>query len=114
MVQAAAGIVCETVAVDNTDENKPVFFTTEDTSNGELRRFEADDKWLGCIACRWTYDAEGIISHNSTLYFVAKVTRTLFILDLTDDIYFRADIHRIKLGWPGFLQLSARDQIIII
>jgi secreted PhoX family phosphatase len=106
----------ETVAVDNTDPDKPIFFTTEDTSNGELRRFEADGngwdalhvggrttylqfldgkrfQWTTSLsagensAAKYYPNAEGIVCHNSTLYFVAKVTRTLFILDLNDMTY---------------------------
>lgn len=129
----------ETVAVDNTDEDKPVFFTTEDKSNGELRRFEADGngwdalheggkttylEFLDGNRFQWTSDldagmnsaanhypnAEGIIYHNSTLYFVAKVSRTLFILDLEDMTYTSERTGSSFVGQGSFN--SQPDQII--
>ena len=129
----------ETVAVDNTNESKPVFFVTEDLSDGELRRFEADGngwdalhvggrttylQFLSGNRFRWTsnieaakYSAashypntEGIIYHNSTLYFVAKVTRTLFILDLNDMTY-TSELTGSSLVGQGAFN-SQPDQII--
>eukprot|EP00984_Skeletonema_dohrnii_P009091 scaffold3431_cov157-Skeletonema_dohrnii-CCMP3373.AAC.2 len=129
----------ETVAVDNTNENKPIFFTTEDKSNGELRRFEADGNgwdalhvggqttylqflsgnrfhWTSNIedgkSSAWNHypNAEGIIYHNSTIYFVAKVTRTLFILDLNDMTY---TSERTGSSWVGQGAFNSQpDQII--
>jgi hypothetical protein len=98
----------ESVAVDNGNPLKPIFFTTEDNSSGELRRFQADGngwdalhvggrttylQFLDGNRFQWTSNldagmnsaatyypnAEGIIYHNSTIYFVAKVTKRLFI-----------------------------------
>jgi len=129
----------ETVAVDNTNKNKPIFFTTEDKSNGELRRFEADGngwealhvggqttylEFLDGNRFQWTsnidaakYSAwkhypntEGILCHNSTLYFVAKVTRTLFILDLNDMTYTSELTGSSWVGQGSFN--SQPDQII--
>jgi len=129
----------ETVAVDNTNESKPVFFVTEDLSDGELRRFEADGngwdalhvggrttylQFLSGNRFRWTsnieaakYSAashypntEGIICHNSTLYFVAKVTRTLFFLDLNDMTY-TSELTGSSLVGQGAFN-SQPDQII--
>jgi len=134
-----SGGAYETVAVDNTNENKPIFFTTEDKSNGELRRFEADGndwdalhvggqttylQFLSGNRFQWTLNiedgkssawnhypnAEGIIYHNSTLYFVAKVTRTLFILDLNDMTY---TSERTGSSWVGQGAFNSQpDQII--
>jgi len=129
----------ETVAVDNTNKNKPVFFVTEDESDGELRRFEADGngwdalhvggrttylEFLDGNRFQWTTsliagensaasyypNAEGIIYHNSTLYFVAKVTRTLFILDLNDMTYTSEQTGSSWVGQGSFN--SQPDQII--
>eukprot|EP00984_Skeletonema_dohrnii_P018701 scaffold8784_cov151-Skeletonema_dohrnii-CCMP3373.AAC.4 len=129
----------ETVAVDNTNKSKPIFFTTEDQSNGELRRFEADGngwdalhvggrttylEFLDGNRFQWTTslsagensaasyypNAEGIIYHNSTLYFVAKVTRTLFILDLNDMTYTSEQTGSSWVGQGSFN--SQPDQII--
>jgi hypothetical protein len=129
----------ETVAVDSTDLDKPIFFTTEDTSNGELRRFEADGngwdalhvggrttylQFLDGKRFQWTTslsagensaanyypNAEGIVYHNSTLYFVAKETRTLFILDLNDMTY---TSERTGSSWVGQGSFNSQpDQII--
>ncbi len=55
-------------------------------------------------------NAEGIIYHNSTLYFVAKVTRTLFILDLDDMTY---TSERTGSSWVGQGAFNSQpDQII--
>jgi secreted PhoX family phosphatase len=42
LLGGASGGNYESVAVDNRDAANPVFFTTEDNSRGELRRFVAD------------------------------------------------------------------------
>ncbi|KAL7451013.1 hypothetical protein ACHAWC_004317 [Mediolabrus comicus] len=129
----------ESVAVDNRNPDKPVFFVTEDTSNGELRRFVADGngwdalheggtttylQFLSGNRFQWTSslsagensastyypNAEGIIYHNSTLYFVAKVTRTLFILDFNSMTY---KSERTGSTWVGQGSFNAQpDQII--
>ena len=134
-----SGGAYETVAVDNTYKNKPVFFTTKDTSNGELRRFEANGngwdalhvggrttylQFISGNRFRWTTNlragrnsaasyypnAEGIIHHNSTLYFVAKKSRKLFILDLNDMTY---TSERTGSSWVGQGAFNSQpDQII--
>jgi len=134
-----SGGAYETVAVDYTNTSKPVFFITEDKTYGELRRFEADGngwdalhvggrttylQFLSGNRFRWTTslsagknsaasyypNAEGIIYHNSTLYFVAKVTRTLFILDLNDMTY---TSERTGSSWVGQGAFNSQpDQII--
>jgi hypothetical protein len=106
----------ESVAVDNSNVLNPVFFTTEDNSKGELRRFVADGngwdslheggvttylEFLDGNNFQWTSslsageksaskhypNSEGIAYHNSTLYFVSKTIKTIFMLDLTDMTY---------------------------
>ena len=129
----------ESVAVDNTYENNPVFFTTEDRSNGELRRFEAaGNSWdalhvggrttylqfLDGNSFQWTTslsagqrsaanyypNAEGIAYHNSTLYFVSKVRKRLYILNLTDKTY---TSERTGSSWVGQGAFNSQpDQII--
>lgn len=106
----------ETVACDNRNPNRPIFFTTEDHEYGALRRFEADGNGWDALhiggtttflrimddsTFMWTTNefaaknsavtyyrnAEGVIYHEGLLYFVAKKTRTLFILNLTTMTY---------------------------
>ena len=106
----------ESVAVDNTNQDKPIFFVTEDSSDGELRRFEADGngwnalhvggqttylqfldggrfQWTSSLsagqdsASSYYPNTEGITYHNNTLYFVSKVLMRLFILDLKGMTY---------------------------
>lgn len=107
----------ESVAVDNTNPRKPVFFTTEDDTYGALRRFEAPhgDGWnalhedgrttflviLGDGTFKWTsnqqegrasagryfQNSEGIQVHERKLFFMAKVSRQLYILDLDNNTY---------------------------
>jgi hypothetical protein len=129
----------ESVAVDNRNPDKPIFFTTEDVRFGELRRFEAGGngwdalhvggrttylQFLSGNRFRWTTNlsagensaanyypnAEGIVCHNSTLYFVAKSTRTLFILDLNDMTYTSERTGSNHVGLGSFN--SQPDQII--
>lgn len=93
-----------------------MFFTTEDHEFGALRRFEADGKGWDSLHSggnttfllildnknyEWTTDeftarnsaatyyrnAEGIVYHEGLLYFTAKKTHTLFILDLQNLTY---------------------------
>ncbi|KAL7495642.1 hypothetical protein ACHAWT_005693 [Skeletonema menzelii] len=129
----------ESVAVDNTYTDKPVFFTTEDNSSGELRRFEADGngwdalhvggqttylqfldgnrfQWTTSLsagrnsAARYYPNLEGIAYHNSTLYFVSKVTKRLYILNLTDKTY---TSERTGSSWVGQGAFNSQpDQII--
>jgi hypothetical protein len=129
----------ESVAVDNRNPQKPTFFTTEDNSYGELRRFEADGngwdalhsggqttylQFLDGNRFQWTTslsagknsaanyypNVEGIAYHNSTLYFVSKVTRRLYILALNDMTY---TSERVGSSWVGQGSFNSQpDQII--
>ena len=116
LLGGASGGNYESVAVDDRNAGNPVFFTTEDNSRGELRRFVADGngwdalhvggrttylEFLGGNKFRWTSslsagmnsasthypNTEGIAYHNSTLYFVSKVLKRMFILNLDDMTY---------------------------
>ncbi|KAL7531002.1 hypothetical protein ACHAXR_003797, partial [Thalassiosira sp. AJA248-18] len=106
----------ETVACDNRNPLRPIFFTTEDHKFGALRRFEANGNGWDALHrngqtlflriidgsnYEWTNDeiaarnsaatyyrnAEGITYHEGILYFTAKKTKTLFILDLQNMTY---------------------------
>jgi len=107
----------ESVAVDNTDPEHPVFFTTEDHEEGALRRFVANGSgWhalhdesgettflniLNDSQYEWTTDedaarqsasqyyrnSEGISYHDGKLYFMAKKDHKLIILDLDEFTY---------------------------
>lgn len=107
----------ESVAVDNRDPMRPVFFTTEDDEEGALRRFVADGSgWdalhsnpleynylniLGGNTFEWTDDldvgrasakkyfpnTEGIQVHEGKVYFMAKKLQRLLILDLETRTY---------------------------
>jgi secreted PhoX family phosphatase len=129
----------ESVAVDNKNPDKPIFFTTKDHSSGELRRFEADGNgwdalhsggqttylqfldgnrfqwttsmWAGQKSASNYYpNAEGIAYHNSTLYFVSKVAKRLYILDLNDMTY---TSERTGSSWVGQGSFNSQpDQII--
>ena len=103
-------------ACDNRNPDRPVFFVTEDQEFGALRKFEANGNgWdslhrdgrttylriLNESTYEWTTNlalarmsaatyyrnAEGIIYHEGLLYFTAKKTHTLFILDLQTMTY---------------------------
>ncbi|KAK1732522.1 DUF839 domain-containing protein [Skeletonema marinoi] len=129
----------ESVAVDNSNVLNPVFFTTEDNSKGELRRFVADgNEWdslheggvttylefLDGNKFQWTSslsageksaskhypNSEGIAYHNSTLYFVSKTIKTIFMLDLTEMTY---TSERTGSNFQGQGSFNAQpDQII--
>ena len=129
----------ESVAVDNTNQDKPIFFVTEDSSDGELRRFEADGNGWNALHVggqttylqfldggrfQWTSSlsagensassyypkTEGITYHNNTLYFVSKVLKRLFILDLKDMTYTSEQTGSSHVGMGDFN--SQPDQII--
>jgi hypothetical protein len=101
----------ESVACDNRNPANPVFFTTEDLSDGALRRFVAQGagwdvlhsdgdhsflEFTGDGTFRWTTDedaarssaskwypnTEGIQFHEGKLYFMAKERMEMFILDV--------------------------------
>ena len=107
----------ESVAVDDSYPDKPVFFVTEDKSDGELRRFEAahgngwdalhdeghttylqmfrngtftwtDSERIGERSAERHYPGlEGIQYLDGKLYFMAKTNHHLFILDLKEMTY---------------------------
>ncbi|EJK45259.1 hypothetical protein THAOC_36131 [Thalassiosira oceanica] len=107
----------ESVAVDNSNPGKPVFFVTEDAEDGELRRFEAahgngwdalhdegtttylqmfrdgtfawtDSERIGEQSAKQNYPGlEGIQYLDGKLYFMAKYNYHLFILDLKEMTY---------------------------
>ena len=103
-------------AVDNKNPNSPVFFVTEDYSNGAVRRFVANGKGWDALhrdgittylriidgsTFEWTSSekegrdsaskhfqgSEGIDYHDDKLYFTAKTAMKFFILDLTAMTY---------------------------
>lgn len=104
------------MAVDNRNSAEPVFFTTEDNERGALRRYVADrtgwdalhvggttsylqflsgnrfrwtsDRTLGEVSASYYYpNTEGIAYRNSTLYFVSKKIKEMFILNLDEMTY---------------------------
>mmetsp|Transcript_20351 Transcript_20351/g.41910 ORF Transcript_20351/g.41910 Transcript_20351/m.41910 type:complete len:544 (-) Transcript_20351:142-1773(-) len=107
----------ESVAVENSNPNRPVFFITEDNSQGVLKRFKANGngwdslqsdpiqvtylrimdgttfEWTGSeeagreSARRYFAGAEGISYRDGTLYFIAKVSQLLYSLDLDSMTY---------------------------
>jgi len=106
----------ESVAVDNRNPANPVFFTTEDDSEGALRRFVASGSGWDALHTKgehsflnilsdntfeWTEDldvgrasaskhfpnSEGIQVHEGQVYFMAKELQRLLILDLETNTY---------------------------
>ena len=131
----------ESVAVDNTDPNNPLFFITEDLEDGALRRFQANGKgwnslhngwgstkylnfldwsrfeWTsnehkGRQSAEWYYpNAEGISYYDGYLYFVSKVNQMLFILDLDNMTYKRETTGGPNLSGRGSFNAQP-DQIV--
>ena len=126
--------------VDNRKPNRPIFFTTEDSSDGALRRFEADGNgWdslhqggrttflriLDSTRFEWTTNesaarssaaqyygnSEGIIYHDGLLYFAAKTTHKLLILDLQKMTYV-TELTGSKFEGKGSFNAQP-DQIIL-
>ena len=116
-----------------------MFFTTEDSSDGALRRFIADGNgWdslhkggvttflriIDSTRFEWTRDeaaarasaelyygnAEGIIYHEGLLYFAAKKIRTLLILDL-ENMTYETEITGAQLEGKGTFNAQP-DQIV--
>ncbi len=131
----------ESVAVDNTDPNRPIFFVTEDRESGALRRFIADGngwdslhnggsttflyfiddntfEWTSNInagrasAVRYYPNTEGISYHDGYLYFVSKENKALYILDLKEMTYKREPAGGPKLSGHGSFN-SEPDQIVL-
>lgn len=106
----------ESVAVDNSNPLNPIFFTTEDSETGAMRRFVANgngwdalhsdgnESFLRIIdgsmfewttneyaarvsASRYYRNSEGVSYHEGKLYFMAKKDLKLIILDLINMTY---------------------------
>mmetsp|Transcript_12724 Transcript_12724/g.27444 ORF Transcript_12724/g.27444 Transcript_12724/m.27444 type:complete len:687 (+) Transcript_12724:110-2170(+) len=106
----------ESVAVDNSDVDRPVFFTTEDDEMGAMRRFVAsgsgwdalhskgDHSFLRILdgeTYEWTTDedaaresakkfypnSEGISFHEGKIFFMSKEKKMMFVLDLENMTY---------------------------
>lgn len=120
-------------AVENSNPSRPVFFITEDNSEGVLKRFEANGngwdalqrdpvqvtylrimdgttfEWTGSEAAgresarRYFAGAEGISYRDGKLYFIAKVSQLLYSLDLDAMTY---EVERT--GFP-----AQPDQIVL-
>ena len=131
----------ESVAVDNTDPNEPIFFLTEDHEAGALRRFVADGngwdslhnggttsylyfiddqnfEWTSSIddgrrSAQWYYpNSEGISYFDGMLYFVSKEMQTLYTLDLAQMTYQREGTGGSHLLGRGSFNAQP-DQIFI-
>ncbi len=116
MMGGRSGGRFESFATDNRIEESPVFFVTEDSKYGAMRRFQAnstgwhslhgdgDLSYLRIIDdenFEWTknltaaresayahyQNSEGISFFNGKLYFTAKSTQKLFVLDLESFSY---------------------------
>jgi len=121
----------ESVAVDNRTPERPIFFVTEDLSDGALRRVEVNGSgWnslhqdvatsflriLDNSRFEWTVDeddgkdsaeeyypnSEGISFHEEEgkLYFMAKTTKTMIILDL-DNLTYKSETTGKKFYGDG-------------
>jgi hypothetical protein len=106
----------ESVAVDNRNALKPVFYITEDHEFGAMRRFVANGQGWDALhqngdttflnikddeTFEWTTNqddammsankyyknSEGVSFHEGKLYFMAKVERKMLILDLDQMTY---------------------------
>ena len=130
----------EAFAVDNRNAADPVFFVTEDKSDGALRRFRPQSgqtpgwdmlhgngvlDYLNLFAnntFEWTADlaiartsaftyfrnSEGVIQRNGKLWFVAKITKEILILDLDALTWTKSGLRTTKLVGGG--QINSVDQ----
>eukprot|EP00985_Skeletonema_marinoi_P005302 scaffold2286_cov140-Skeletonema_marinoi.AAC.2 len=116
MIGGSRGGRFESVATDSRIKQSPVYFVTEDSTFGAMRRFQAnstgwhslhaggDMSYLQIIDDKffeWTknlnaarksayahyQNSEGISFNNGTLYFTTKSTQKLFVLDLESSTY---------------------------
>lgn len=129
----------ESVATDDRNKQSPVFFATEDSSFGAMRRFQAtsrgwnslhtdgemsyllivDDKnfeWTKNLtaaresAYAYYQNSEGISFNNGTLYFTTKSTQKMFVLDLESLTY---TLETTGLNFQGKGSFNAMpDQVI--
>jgi len=119
----------ESVACDDSEPSRPVFFTTEDDETGALRRFAARGAGWGALhsdgdesfllikdgrnfewtadesaarrsAARYYRNSEGIQYHEGRLYFMAKKDRKMIILDL-DEMTYETEITGKKFYGEG-------------
>ena len=101
----------ESVAVDDRIRHRPIYFITEDDRSGALRKYSPPFKqstgWESLHVMGWGkthylnklpgnrfewtknyyVNAEGIIHQNGMLYFVSKLVKKLFLLDLDNMTY---------------------------
>ncbi|KAL7545818.1 hypothetical protein ACHAWF_009167 [Thalassiosira exigua] len=119
----------ESVACDDRDPSNLKFFTTEDSSNGALRRFETSGYGWGALhdggvttflkiiddsTYEWTTNevsaqisatvyypnAEGIQFHNGKLYVMSKVAKKLLVLDV-ENLTYEVEITGKKMYGEG-------------
>ena len=140
MIGGSKGGRFESVATDNSIEQSPVFFATEDSQFGAMRRFQAnstgwqslhdadgdltylriiDDsnfEWTKNLtaaresAYSYYQNSEGIAFDNGRLYFTAKSTQKLFVLNLETLTYNLEDTGFNFSGKGSFN--AAPDQVI--
>ncbi len=139
MIGGIEGGRFESVAIDDRIEQSPVFFATEDSKIGAMRRFQAnstgwnslhtdgdmsylritDDKnfeWTKNLsaarksAYAYYQNSEGISFYNGKLYFTAKSTQKMFALDLESLTY---KLETTGLNFQGKGSFNANpDQVI--
>ena len=139
MIGGSKGGRFESVATDDSIDESPVFFVTEDSQFGAMRRFQAysrgwnslhsdgDLTYLSIIddsKFEWTknltaaresaysyyQNSEGISFDNGRLYFTAKSTQKLFVLDLKSLTY---ELETTGLNFSGKGSFNAApDQVI--
>ena len=139
MIGGSQGGRFESVATDNRIEQSPVFFATEDSKFGAMRRFQAnstgwhslhtdgdltylriiDDKnfeWTKNLtaaresAYSYYQHSEGVSVYDGRLYFSAKSTQKLFVLDLESSTY---QLETTGLNFQGRGSFNASpDQVI--
>ena len=129
----------ESVAFDNRIENRTTVYVTEDAKFGAMRRFESptvgydslhkagDMSYLEFVDDRhfqWTTNltaaresandvypnSEGISVHDGTLYFTAKSTQKLFILDL-DSLTYKLETTGLSFEGKGSFNAQP-DQVM--
>lgn len=129
----------ESVAFDNRIENRTTVYVTEDAKFGAMRRFESptvgydslhnagDMSYLQFVDdghFQWTTNltaaresanevypnSEGISVHDGTLYFTAKSTQKLFILDL-DSLTYKLETTGLSFEGKGSFNAQP-DQVM--
>lgn len=129
----------ESVAADNRIDHSPVFFATEDSKFGAMRRFQANSKGWNSLHAdgdmsylrivddkyfEWTknitaaresanayyQNSEGISFDDGTLYFTAKSTQQMFILDL-ESLTYTLETTGLEFQGKGSFNASP-DQVV--